>query len=130
MNLINYFCCCGLKCASGVTSENCLTFFSSFFFFLGCSNFIAVPKRKDSLSQVTNSGGGRYVFKIINKFNDVIMKVFLFSPNPPPPKLTSTSVFLIWCQENLVTANTMFSKADLASEGGKLSRAASALFPW
>lgn len=41
-----------------------------------------------------------------------------------------TTVFLIWCHENLVTANTMFSKADLASEGGKLSRASSALFPW
>lgn len=45
-------------------------------------------------------------------------------------ELMNNSVFLIWCHENLVTANTMFSKADLASEGGKLSRAASALFPW
>lgn len=44
--------------------------------------------------------------------------------------LGTTESFLIWCHENLVTANTMFSKADLASEGGKLSRASSALFPW
>lgn len=45
-------------------------------------------------------------------------------------QLRNDRVFLIWCHENLVTANTMFSKADLASEGGKLSRASSALFPW
>lgn len=45
-------------------------------------------------------------------------------------QLMHNSIFLIWCHENLVTANTMFSKADLASEGGKLSRASSALFPW
>jgi len=33
-------------------------------------------------------------------------------------------------QGNLVTAQTMLAKAALASEGGKRSRAASALLPW
>lgn len=75
-----------------------------------------------------------YDFKVINTF----MPSRKLSRSPHSPgfllfgffRLTNNSVFLIWCHENLVTANTMFSKADLASEGGKLSRASSALFPW
>ena len=108
-----------------MTTENCLTFFLLIL-------FAAVPKRR----QYSFSSGDKkkkkknvYIVEVINTFRYFIMKAL---PITSFPNFFSqrTTVFLIWCQENLVTANTMFSKAVLASEGGKLSRASNALFPW
>lgn len=109
---------------SGVTSENRVTFFLLVL-------FVVVPK--DRFIKQSDKGQKKkntYISKVIKhvtyfitKSSPVRLILWVF-------QLRNNSVFLIWCQENLVTANTMFSKADLASEGGKLSRASSALFPW
>lgn len=97
--LINYFCRCSLKCASGTTSE-CVTFFFSFFFSL------SLPFSPPSLNFACH--GGR----------------------PGGSLLMGTGRLPRRPQENRVTAWTMLARAALASEGGKLSRAASARFPW